>query len=187
MGWHAALLMALLNLGGPLAVADSPPPVEQVLAVFDDSERARLLSGEIVSKPRKEQETNKAALAVTLGLWVPGNLEEVARRLQAISVLQAKQEGASKHTIQGPVKGDGRSAAFSGVRFTETKEINALLAAKPGDEFNLSTEEIGLFQKLAASLKGKPEAERAEAVSATYRRVLENRYLAYTTGGLDAL
>ncbi len=183
------LLLFTLLLGSvavPVA-AEAPPSAEQVLAVFDDGERAELLRGEIVSKVRKEQETGKAALAVTLALWVPGNLQEVAERLRAISLLQAKQEGASKHAIRGPIKGDGQSAAFREVRFTEPDEIEALLAAKPGDKFNLSTDEIGLFQKLAASVNGKPAAERADAVNATYRRVLENRYLAYVRGGLGAL
>ena len=180
-------LTMLLGILSPMVAAETPPSAEQVLAVFDDGERAELLRGEIVSKVRKEQETGKEALAVTLALWVPGNLREVAERLRAISLLQAKQEGASKHAIRGPIKGDGLSAAFRGVHFTEPDEIEALLAAKPGDKFNLSTDEIGLFQKLAAGVNGKPAAERAEAVNATYRRVLEGRYLAYTRGGLGAL
>lgn len=177
----------LLGMLSPMVAAETPPTADQVLAVFDDGERAELLRGEIVSKVRKEQETGKAALAVTLALWVPGNIREVAERLRAISLLQAKQEGATKHAITGPIKGDGQSAAFREVRFTEADEIDALLAVRPGDKFNLSTEEIALFQKLAASVNGRPAAERADAVNATYRRVLENRYLDYTKGGLAAL
>lgn len=177
----------LLGMASPMVAAETPPSADEVLAVFDDSERTGLQRGEIVSKVRKEQETGKAALAVTLALWVSGNLQEVAERLRAISLLQAKQEGANKHAITGAVKGDGQSAAFREVRFTETEEIEALLAARPGDKFNLGNEELALFQKLAGSLDGKPAQARADAVNATYRRVLENRYLAYTQGGLAAL
>lgn len=186
-GMRLVWLTLLLGVVSPMVAAETPPSVEQVLAVFDDSERAGLLRGDIISKVRKEQETAKATLAVTMALWVPGNLHEVAERLRAISLLQAKQDGATKHAISGPIKGDGQSAAFRDVRITEPEEIDALLAARPGDKFNLSTDEFGLFQKLAASVNGKPAAERADAVSATYRRILEDRYLAYSAGGLEAL
>lgn len=180
-------LTLVLGLASPMVAAEVPPSAEQVLAVFDEAGRAELLRGEIVSKVRKEQETGKEALAVTTALWVPGKLHDVAERLRAISLLQARQDGASKHPIRGPIRGDGSSAAFREVRFTEADEIEALLAARPGDQFNLSSEEIGLFQKLAATLGGQPAPARADAVNATYRRVLEGRYVAYTRGGLAAL
>jgi hypothetical protein len=186
-GMRLMWLTLLLGSMSPMVAAETPPSAEQVLAVFSEAERAELLRGEIVARARTEQETAKTALAVTTALWVPGSVREVAERLRAISLLQAKQEGASKHAIRGPVAGDGQSAAFREVRFTEADEIEALLAAAPGDKLNLSSEEIALFQKLAAGVKGKPAAERADAVNATYRRVLENRYLAYSKGGLAAL
>ena len=189
MAYGMRLLLFTLLLGGAAlpAAAENPPTAEQVLAVFDEAERTELLRGEIVAKARTEQETAKTALAVTTALWVPGRVREVAERLRAISLLQAKQDGARKHAIRGAVKGDGQSAAFREVRFTEAGEIEALLAAAPGDKFNLSTEEIELFRTLAAGVSGKPAAVQADAVNATYRRVLENRYLAYSKGGLAAL
>lgn len=114
----------LLGVVSPMVAAETPPSADQVLAVFDDSERAELLRGEIVSKTRKEQETSKAVLAVTLALWVPGNLHEVAERLHAISLLEAKQEGATKHAIRGPIRGDGQSAAFREVRYTREPQAS---------------------------------------------------------------
>jgi hypothetical protein len=184
------LTAIVLGIGSIAVAADTPPTVDQVLAVLDDGERANLLKGEIVSKARKEQETVREALSMTIALWVPGTLRDVAERLRAISLLQAKQEGTSKHAISGPVKGDGRSPAFNAMAYTnqEQKEIDMLLSVKPGDKFNLSSEEIGWFQKAAAGLKGKATAkDRGETANATLRRVLESRYLAYSTGGVDAL
>jgi hypothetical protein len=60
--------------------------------------------------------------------------------------------------------------------------VKKLLAAKPGDDFNFSKEEL-TWVKQAAAGGGNPE----KAAAGVMRRVLESRYLAYRNAGLKGI
>ncbi|MCK7577563.1 MAG: hypothetical protein MZV65_18330 [Chromatiales bacterium] len=105
-------------------MTETPPSAEQVLAVFDEAERAEHAARRDRGyKVRKEQETGKEALAVTLALWVPGGVKRAAERLRTISLPQARQDGdpqapdhAARSTGDGSVGGVPRGALHRGRR-----------------------------------------------------------------------
>jgi len=156
---------------------------EDIFKAISAEDRKQLEAGEIVTVARPKQESDDSGLAIGLGVILPVGLQQT---LDVMRTLNAADDPALNRTtreIAGPVRGDGASRAFAGVRFAkgEAGEVAKLLKTGPGDDFNLSQQELGWMQ--AAAGKGDP----VSAASAAMRRVLENRYLAYMKSGLDGL
>ena len=72
--------------------------------------------------------------------------------------------------------GNSAESAFARVGFApdEGKELTALKKVKPGDRFNLASDEISKIQKVA-----KGGGATAKAVMQAYREILLERYHAY--------
>jgi hypothetical protein len=86
-------------------------------------------------------------------------------------------------TGHGAISGAGSLDDFKGVSFGSDakKQAKAFLKAKPGEDLNLSTAEIGSFAALAK------QGGDAKAVQAQLRRLLLARFQAYHTRGLDGI
>jgi hypothetical protein len=155
------------------------PDAEQLLANigFPSDAKQGVLDGKFVTtglKPTSERE-----LAMGMAFLVkqpPATLiAEVRKNLV---------EGVdSDSTAQGTISGAGNLGDFAGVSFGADgkKHAKAFLAAKPGEDLNLSTAEIDTFEALAK--KGGD----TKAVEEQLRRLLLARFQAYHGKGLDGI
>jgi len=83
----------------------------------------------------------------------------------------------------GAISGAGSLDDFKGVAFRTDaeKQAKAFLSARPGEDLNLSTSEIGAFQALAK------QGGNANAVEEQLRKLLLARFQAYHSKGLDGI
>jgi len=82
-------------------------------------------------------------------------------------------------TAEGAIPLQATLDAFKGFGFKAGDEAANFLAAKPGSQFNLSTEE---FQVLQATSSAQPDA-----ASQVYRKILLQRWQAYRKNGLKGI
>lgn len=123
-------------------------------------------------------EGGKKELAITVAMWVPATVEEVFTLAREGRMLEASRDVLEVIDI-----GAGKAAedAFARVGYApnEAKELTALGKVKPGNKFNLDTDEISRIQKAA-----KGGGDKAKAVTQAYRDILLDRYRAYLNGGV---
>lgn len=178
----------LVSLAGSALVlptgAHATLTAEQVLATLMPEVRKQLLAGEIVSLARPELETSDSGLAVSLAVIVSAGLNKSLTTLRALNAKDDPEKRRTTREISGTVRGDGNSPAFAAIGFApdEKGEVDKLLHAEPGDDFNFSKEEFAWIRQGAAS-----GADPAQAAAGIMRRVFENRYLAYRKAGLAGL
>ena len=175
----AALVAASFSLC--LAVVAQTVSVETIVEAlgFGADQRAKLQAGEIVSS--EIEESTEKQLAVALALKVPATLDDIAESVTSGTTMAASPQIKASGRID-PAQLD---RAFGGVTL-EADEVAKLLDVEPGSTFNLSADEIVVFQDLAKQYKaGDPAA--AEAVNAAYRQVLAGRTQAYLEHGLDGI
>lgn len=178
------LLMPLAGLALIASAAHAGLTAEKVLASLDPEVRKQLQEGEIVVLARPKQETSDTGLAVSLGVIVPADLNKSLATFRSINLQDVAALRRTTREIRGSVSGDGASPAFAAIAFSvdEKGEVDKLLRAEPGDDFNFSKEELAWI-KQAAAVGGDP----AKAAAGVMRRVLEGRYLAYRKSGLTGL
>ena len=178
----------LVSLSGPALVmstgAHAGLTAEQVFASLKPEVRKQLQSGEIVTVVKPEQETSDSGLAVSLAVIVPADLGKSVATLRSLNVKDDAEQRRTTREISGSVRGDGTGPAFTAIGFTadEKGEVDKLLRAKPGDDFNFSKDELAWVGQAAAS-----GVDPAQAAAGVMRRVLESRYLAYRKDGLAGL
>jgi len=173
MGAAALLLLAV----GRAAAADVQT-IENVLADLNLSAdaAARIRRGEMVhSGPR---ETSEREMAVGLTFLVQQPLPEVLKAFRAGADLKADRQVTASGLIRS-----GTLADFAGLEVEPdgAREARRYLAAHPGDELNLSPDEIAAFNALAAG--GDPKAQVEEQLKAS----LLARYQAYRAKGLAGM
>lgn len=137
---------------------------------------SELAEGKPVSYSLDEGSADELAVGVARYLPVPA--AKVAGHL--------KQEDPG--TMDVGVSAHGELSSFAGAgQFSRLQlskeEAQALLEATPGEEFNLSANEIEHFK----SLKGIPHKGVHGEVERRYRELLFQRYEAYLRGGTDAI
>ena len=143
-----------------------------------------LQQGKVVTLGFSRLELMPEQLAATLLVVVPAKVPEVAAKI-ADRISLPQHEGApAAYDLERETDNIFAKAVVFGSN--DAAEINHLLSARPGDAYNFSTEEIEWFQTAAADLsQGRSQyAGPAEAMTATFRRVLRARYQAYRTRGL---
>jgi hypothetical protein len=147
---------------------------------FGAEDRAKLEAGEIVST--EIEETTEKQLAVALALKVPATLANVAASVAEGTTLEANR-AIKAHGEIDPAQAS--EAAFAGIT-PDADEVERLLEVEPGSDFNLSSDEIAVFQDLAQQHRaGDPAA--ADAVNVAWRKMLAGRLQAYLAGGLDGI
>lgn len=163
------------------ALAADPPRPEVVFRKlgYSDDEVAAVRAGGIVSKARSSAVETELRAAVAMILPVP--FDDIRSRLEANAIAPVDSDLISQGTLSATVvEGEWREVTL-GAR--DTDELGRLLKVKPGDTFNLSTSEIGAIQ---TALKDKSAAD-VDAISAAYRRVLQDRFVSYLERGLDGV
>jgi hypothetical protein len=176
--WFTAGLVAASFSLAAAAQTLSVESIEEGLGLGAE-DRAKLEAGEIVSA--ELEESSEKQLAVALALKVPATIDDIAESVTSGTNLQANSQIQASGRID-PAKLD---QAFDGVTL-EAAEVAKLLKVEPGSEFNLSADEIAVFQGLGQQYKaGDPAA--ADAVNAAYRQVLAGRTQAYLQHGLDGI
>jgi hypothetical protein len=157
---------------------------KDVIATMKPEVRKQLEAGKIVTIARPEQETSDAGLAVSMAVLVPADLNKTLSTLRSIKAKSDPKQRRTTREISGSVRGDGASPAFATIGFAadEKREVDKLLRAEPGDDFNFSKEEITWVKQAAAG-----GGNSAKAAAGVMRRVLESRYVAYRNNGLEGL
>jgi hypothetical protein len=175
----AALVAVILSLCHAVAAQTiSADAIADALG-FSAEQRAKLQAGEIVSS--EIEESTEKQLAVALALKVPATIVDIADSVASGTTLEANTQIQATGRIDPAQLGQ----AFDGVTL-EDDEVAKLLEVEPGSTFNLSANEIAVFEGLAKQYKaGDPAA--AEAVNAAYRQVLAGRTQAYLERGLDGI
>lgn len=178
--WFMATLVAA-SFALCLAVAAQTVSVETIVEAlgFGAQERAKLQAGEIVSS--EIEESTEKQLAVALALKVPATIDDIAESVASGTTMEANTQIQASGRIDPGQLGQ----AFDGVTL-EAGEVAKLLDVEPGSTFNLSADEIAVFQDLAKQYKASDPAA-AEAVNAAYRQVLAGRMQAYLERGLDGI
>jgi hypothetical protein len=162
----------------------SASQVAQALG-FDRAAEQKLLAGEIVTAEREE--TTAKQLAASIGMLVKGNPDALAAAVLDGQTLQANPAilGFGKIDPEAP------AAGLAGVAYTEGEvdEIRKLLAAKAGDEFNLSADELAALRKVTSRYDPNQAGDPAvvQAINEAYRSILLGRLQAYLARGVAGI
>jgi hypothetical protein len=173
----ASWLMSIsLAIPGIPAIAE-PPVVEEVLIVLgmEKDQLTELTQGEPILFELNE---GTDELASGIALYLPVPLTKVTGQLRL----------EYPNSLDVDVTAHGRLTEQDGVASLATfilsrDEARALLDAEPGNEFNLSTQEIANLR----SLKPAPGKAIEDVVVEHYRKILFQRFEAYRHGGTFAL
>ena len=127
--------------------------------------------------------------------------ENTARELAADSIILVKTDLAAVHEalveettvipgkliIESGIIHD--ESDFDGVAFTadELKEVDDLLRAKPGKDYNFAEHELAQLAAAGAQHRKADEATRVAAASDAFRQILIERYRRYRAHGLDGI
>jgi hypothetical protein len=182
--WKCCSLVFLVGSALALpATAHTALTAKEVIATLKPEARKQLETGKIVTIARPEQETSDAGLAVSMAVLVPADFNKTLATLRSIKAKSDPKQRRTTREISGSVRGDGSSPAFAAIGFAadEKREVDKLLKAEPGDDFNFSKEELSWIKQAAGG--GNP----AKAAAGVMRRVLESRYVAYCNAGLEGL
>lgn len=183
------VLLSLLSPG--TASAASPVTAQEILTHFPASLKETLDRGEVASLVRDEQEVNPSGLAITLAIKVSAPQAQAAEKLRTLSPNKDPNEKIVQREIRAAPGSKDLAAAFAEVSFTdaEQQELVKLLGAAPGDDFNLSSEELGWVKAAGAAFKpdAAPSPALGKAMADAYRRILASRYEAYRARGLDGI
>jgi len=130
------------------ATDDLPPSFDEVISLLklDPSVKQRAMAGEIVMVDRDDSMDRELAIALVAVIKRP--YDEVIDAVKGDRLFQFNEYILDFSQIEGPPE----VAKFHELGYTisEADEMRTLLAVEPGEEFNLSAEEIARFQQLRA-------------------------------------
>ncbi len=171
-----------LLLTSAAVCAASTPVVEDVIAsiALKQEQISKLDQGKIVAF--EIDKATQKELAIGLVLYLPSSPAKVAAFFKQ-GDLALVDPDISAH---GEIKPGSTIDAFKGFVFTpeQLNEVQNLIAAEAGDQFNLSAEEIKSFASLKEKLTGANEADQITGVSQHYQQILLQRWQAYQKRGL---
>lgn len=161
-----------------IPVFAEPPVVEEVLGVLgmDKAQITELAQGQPVAYALSEESSDELGAGVVWYTQTP--LTKVAGHLR----LTYPDSLDVNVTAHGLLTEHGGVDSLASVVLSK-KEAQALLDAEPGEEFNLSTDEIISLQSV---IRTPPKAIE-DAVGQHYRKILFKRFEAYRNGGTFAL
>ena len=159
--------------------AAAAPSAEEVLATIGFSSDAKqpVLDGKFVTTGLEPTSERELAMAIAFVVSEPpaALIEDAKQNLVA---------GVDPDTIaRGAISAGASLDDFKGVSFGSdaAKQAKAFLAAKPGEDLNLSAAEIGAFGALAK------QSGDAAAVEDQLRKLLLARFQSYHTEGLAGI
>lgn len=162
-------------------------PLAEVMAYlgFDTAQEEMLRRGQILSKSITNREKTDRELAIaSVMIVVRRPLEEVAAVFLRGDSFRVYENVRQLHEITHQGAATGTAAEFDGIRFAaqEKRDESRLSKSVPGNTFNLSENEIGLFKN---AQKNKPDS--ADATTKILRQILYNRYKRYREAGLAGI
>lgn len=164
-----------------LVLPDAAKAME--LLEFTDAEKTTLKSGKTVVRESPE-EANE--LVVLLARTIPLPPDHCVEGIRSGKLIRAGLDvlAAGEVDTKKPLAESFKTAVYAAA---ESKEIDGLLASKPGSDFNLSDEEFKRFETLRGQFSGggcKGDSKCTAAVTAEYQAILAARMQAYLSGGL---
>lgn len=167
-------------LASPVAAQDAQPlTLEEVtqLLGYSAGDVEKLRGGEIISKDVERQREDQ--LRASVGMAIDAPLTSIAEGLKEARYLNIGSSTLGFGELSTPMQ----ESEWQEVGFTaeESDEIKKLAEAKPGSDFNLSTEEFALLDE---RLGGEADAAAASAV---YRDILIGRFNAYQDKGVAGI
>lgn len=175
------LLFVFALVGTTSAFAANEPSMQEVLGKLgiEQEKLADLEKGETVAFDVEEKTEKEMAAGVAVYLPAPPS---------KLIAFVKKGDLASIDTdvvAQGMIPAGASQDAFKGFGFSakQKKEAENFLSAEPGDEFNLSTEEINAIKALKADDAKAP----SDVASQAYRNVLMQRVETYRKNGLAGI
>ncbi len=148
---------------------------------FSDSEKKRILKGELVTT--KIKETSDRELATGMAFWIKITPAEL-NKLFLKGAYMDLPEPVKMHGVlpaNASIK-DFSSAVFSA---SETDEIQRYLNAAPGNDLNMDSTEIKAFKTIKDN--NPNSAKSKTAVEEQLHALLLKRYQAYRKGGLSSI
>ena len=166
-----AFLSSLVFLQAGIASADTTPDEVFKQLGFSEQEEKDVLSGQLIKRSPKERSDQE--LAVTLSFRINKDAEQLRKNfMQGLSI--DKNEDIVSHQF---IK-SGKDFPKLQLTAKEQKEMSRFLDAEPGEELNLSSDEIKAFNAL----------DKTDAVALKQLfSLLESRYQAYRQGGPAAI
>lgn len=182
--WTAVLVLVALAAPPLAAEPLTAEAVGQRLG-FDADAKRRLLAGEIVAT--ETEETTARQLAIVVALLVKGDRDQLATALLEGQTLEANPAVLDF----GRIDPEAAEASLASVAFgrDEVAEVRRLLEAQPGQELNLSSEELATLQQLVAQHDPRQAGDPGtiQAVNEAYRGILAGRLRAYLDRGLAGI
>ncbi len=176
----ANLMLRLIGIGlilsSGMALAD-PPTAEEVFTLqgVSGQQIGELAQGQAIAYPLRAGSADELSAGIALYLPVP--LSKLIHRLQPGDIK------VDVDVITYGILSSHAGAHGLGDWAVTAEEAQALLEFVPGDEFNLSAQEIDGFQALKRT-QGKKLADLAGQY---YREILFRRFEAYRLGGVGAI
>lgn len=184
-----ALMVGLMGAlaAGALALAQESITLDEVATTLKltDEERQSLMNGEFVQ--RSEEEVSKKELAAMLLLVIAEPLDKCLAQAKNLDWLRADKDVIAFKDLGAEPTADGfKDAVFTS---EEGDEVRKLAKVKAGSDFNLSKEEIALFQKLGQEHSGRCDQDPAcsKAANEAFSNMLFTRLQAYRKGGVAAI
>jgi len=178
-----ALLATLPSL--TCATDDLPPSFDEVMSLLtlDPSVKQKALAGEIVMIDRDDSMEKELSTAVVVVIKQP--YDEFIDAVKGDRLFQFNKYILDFAQIEG--QPDVSKFQELGYIASEADEVHALMAAEPGEEFNLSAEELVRFQQLRAKAAGLDDAALIETVNNALRTFLSERLRRYQEMGLGGI
>jgi hypothetical protein len=183
----AVCVVALLATWPTITGADDDvaPSFDELIRLLklDPSVKQRVLAGEIVMLDRDDSMKKELASALVMAFRRPyGEIIDAVKGNRLFQYHEFMLDFAQ-------IEGTPDVSKFQEVGYTaaEADEVRALLAAGPGDEFNLSSAEIVQFRHLQAAAGGLDDAALIETVNNALRRFLAERLRRYQETGLHGI
>ena len=167
------------------ATDDLSPSFDEVMSLLtlDSSVKQRALAGEIVMinpDDSMEKELSTAVVAV-----IKRPYDELIDAVKGDRLFQFNKFILDFSQIEG--QPDVSKFQELGYIASEAEEVHALIAAEPGEEFNLSAEEFVRFQQLRTETEGLDDAALIETVNTVLRTFLAERLRRYQEMGLGGI
>lgn len=161
------------------------PTAKEIIALLEleqdqinDLERGKIIDFEIREATQKE-------LAIGLGMYLPFPPAKLAAFFKRgdFATIDPDVSALGELHLQSSIDD------FKGFVFTyeQHEEARDLLTAQPGDQFNLSADEINSFASFRKKLLNVDEINLVTEVSRHYRQILWQRWEAYRKQGLSGI
>jgi hypothetical protein len=170
------------------ALADDGAPItaRELLDGLSTSagEYQNLENGEVLAYDGESYEKTKRVLAADAAVLVHKDLSEIKAFFHENESLIPVKDQIDHAEIFS-------EADFASVAFTDTendlKEVEDLLAAKPGKDFNFSAAEYELLKKSQGKARKADKSARVQIASDFIREVMIGRYRLYQENGLAGI